>query len=55
MGSYEKKERQETLNTLTGYPLSLLSNGENAYMLPSMPKGEIVKNVVFIDVKGVHE
>ena len=23
-------------------------------MLPSMPKGEIVENIVFIDFKGVH-
>ena len=58
MGSFQKEERQEILNGITGYPLSLLSKGENVYRFPSMPKGEIVgrfEYIVVIDVKGVHE
>ena len=39
--------------TITGYPLSLLSKGENVKKFPSMLKGDIVENIVVIDVKGV--
>ena len=57
MGSCQKEERQEILYQnrysigITCYPLSLLSKGENVYMLPSMPKGDIFENIVVIDVK----
>ena len=53
-GVVRKEERQEILNSITGYPLSLLSKEENVQMLPSMPKGDIVENIVVIDFKGVH-
>ena len=55
VGVVRKKKRQEIINRITGYLLSSLSKGENVYMLPSMPKGDIVENIVVIDVKGVHE
>ena len=57
--SFQKEGRQEILYKnryiigATGYPLSLLSKGENVQMLPSMPKGDIVEYIVVIDVKGV--
>ena len=60
-GSCQKVERQEILYQnrynigITGYPLSLLSKGENVYRLPSIPKGDIIEYIVVIDVKGVHE
>ena len=42
-GSCQKEERQEILyqigynNGIIGYPLSLLSKGENVYRFPSIP------------------
>ena len=59
--SCQKEERQEILYQnrcnigITGYPLSLLSKGDNVYRFPLMPKGEIVRKfeyIVVIDVKG---
>ena len=32
----------------------IIFKGENVSRFPSMPKGEIVEYIVFIDVKGVH-
>ena len=51
----QKEERREILNGITGYYFSLLSKGQNVYIFPSIPKGEIVDIVVFIDVKRVPE
>ena len=44
MGSCQKEEIQEILNSITGYPLLLMLKGEEIKELfPSMPKGENVE------------
>ena len=53
MGNAISKWVQQWHNMLD--PLSLLSKGENVYKFPSITKGDIVENIVFIHVKGVHE
>ena len=44
-GICQKEERQEILNGIAGYPLSLLSKGKKVQILPPMPKGDIVENI----------